>query len=120
MHRFFACLVAAARSCSQVVRRQRQRRGLLQTVHCASCCRLIPRSSTLSSEQNTNESFIDGLIYSELVTIDTHGNDVPDLASVVPTVANGGISKDGLTITYHILRDNARWHDGAPVTSART
>jgi len=68
-------------------------------------------------EQNSNESFIDGLIYSELVTVDTHGNDVPDLAAEVPTVANGGISKDGLTLTYH-LRANAKWQDGVPVTSA--
>jgi peptide/nickel transport system substrate-binding protein len=67
--------------------------------------------------ENTSENFIDGLIYSELVTIDAHGNDVPDLAAVVPTQANGGISKDGLTITYH-LRPNAVWHDGVPVTSA--
>ena len=29
---------------------------------------------------------------------------------------NGGISKDGLTITYH-LRHGVRWHDGAPFDS---
>ncbi|MGD1049239.1 MAG: peptide ABC transporter substrate-binding protein, partial [Candidatus Krumholzibacteriaceae bacterium] len=33
-----------------------------------------------------------------------------------PTVENGGISPDYLTYTYHIRR-NARWHDGASVTS---
>lgn len=67
-------------------------------------------------EENSNESFIDGLIFSELVTIDDRGHEVPDLAETVPTLANGGISKDGLTITYH-LRKNAKWHDGVPVTS---
>jgi peptide/nickel transport system substrate-binding protein len=67
-------------------------------------------------EQNGSENFIDGLIFSELVTIDPQGHDVPDLAQVVPTRANGGISKNGLTITYH-LRPNATWQDGAPVTS---
>ncbi|HET9029195.1 MAG TPA: ABC transporter substrate-binding protein [Candidatus Aquilonibacter sp.] len=66
--------------------------------------------------QNTIEGFIDSLMFSKLVTIDDKGNDVPDLAQVVPTQANGGISKDGLTITYH-LRTNAKWHDGTPVTS---
>ncbi len=38
---------------------------------------------------------------------------VPELATVVPTVANGGVSRDGLTITYH-LRRGVLWQDGAP------
>jgi len=67
--------------------------------------------------QNAVESGVDGLMFDELVTLDTHGHDVPDLAAVVPTRRNGGISKDGLTITYH-LRKGATWSDGAPVTSA--
>ena len=37
----------------------------------------------------------------------------PELATEIPTTANGGISRDGLTITYH-LRRGVRWHDGAP------
>ncbi len=38
---------------------------------------------------------------------------VPELATVVPTQANGGISRDGRTITWH-LRRNVKWSDGAP------
>ena len=38
---------------------------------------------------------------------------VPELATVVPTLANGGISRDGKTIVYH-LRPGVRWQDGAP------
>ncbi len=38
---------------------------------------------------------------------------VPELATIVPTQANGGISKDGRTITWH-LRHGVRWSDGAP------
>ena len=41
---------------------------------------------------------------------------MPLLAAEVPTVANGGISADGLTYTYH-LRDDVRWHDGTPFTA---
>jgi len=51
-----------------------------------------------------------------LVTQDDHHHQIPDLATVVPTAQNGGISKDGLTIAYH-LRRGVRWHDGAPFTS---
>ncbi|HTV74781.1 MAG TPA: ABC transporter substrate-binding protein, partial [Candidatus Acidoferrales bacterium] len=67
---------------------------------------------------NTTEGMIDRLICDGLVTVDPSGRkEVPMLAAVVPTMANGGISKDGLTITYK-LRRNVRWHDGAPFTSA--
>jgi peptide/nickel transport system substrate-binding protein len=40
---------------------------------------------------------------------------VPELATEEPTLKNGGISKDGLTITYH-LRRGVQWQDGAPFT----
>jgi peptide/nickel transport system substrate-binding protein len=57
------------------------------------------------------------LIFSYLLTANHAGTLVPDLASEVPTQQNGGISRDGMTITYH-LRHGAVWQDGAPVTSA--
>ena len=41
---------------------------------------------------------------------------VPELAAQVPTLANGGISADGLRITYH-LRKGVTWQDGAPFTA---
>jgi peptide/nickel transport system substrate-binding protein len=47
-----------------------------------------------------------------LVATDPEGRDVPILAATVPTLENGGISPDGLTITYH-LRHGVVWQDGA-------
>ncbi|BDE05042.1 ABC transporter substrate-binding protein [Vulcanimicrobium alpinum] len=41
---------------------------------------------------------------------------VPELAAVEPTLANGGIAKDGRTITYR-LRRGVQWQDGAPFTA---
>jgi peptide/nickel transport system substrate-binding protein len=55
-------------------------------------------------------------MFEPLVTADAHGNPVPMLAAEVPTQANDGISRDGLTIVYHLRRD-IRWTDGVPVTS---
>jgi peptide/nickel transport system substrate-binding protein len=48
-----------------------------------------------------------------LVRYDAHNAPVPELATEVPTQANGGISRDGLTITWH-LRKGVRWSDGQP------
>lgn len=45
--------------------------------------------------------------------VDDKGQLVPELATIVPTQKNGGISRDGLTITYH-LREGVTWQDGAP------
>jgi peptide/nickel transport system substrate-binding protein len=56
------------------------------------------------------------LIYSGLVTNNEKGEYLPDLAVDVPTAANGGVSADGRTITYH-LRSGVTWHDGAPFTA---
>lgn len=66
---------------------------------------------------NTAENFIMSLAFDPLVTIDQNGNEIPDLAAEVPTLGNGGISKDGLTITYH-LRRGVQWQDGVPFTSS--
>lgn len=52
-----------------------------------------------------------------LLNADPDGNYVPALAQDVPTVANGGISADGLTITYK-LKPGITWSDGDPLTSA--
>jgi peptide/nickel transport system substrate-binding protein len=57
------------------------------------------------------------LLYSGLIDYDDKGEPTPDLALAVPSTTNGGISKDGLTITYH-LRHGVLWSDGAPLTSA--
>lgn len=37
----------------------------------------------------------------------------PELATLVPTQRNGGIARDGLTVTFH-LRRGVRWSDGRP------
>jgi peptide/nickel transport system substrate-binding protein len=64
----------------------------------------------------TTEGFIDRLMFEPLLSADRRGNPVPMLATTVPSQANGGISRDGLTFRYS-LRRNARWTDGTPVTA---
>ncbi len=62
------------------------------------------------------ESALTALVFDPLVATGPDGNDVPVLASRVPTLENGDIARDGRTITYH-LRHGVKWHDGAPFTS---
>jgi peptide/nickel transport system substrate-binding protein len=59
---------------------------------------------------------IASLLYSRLLGFDADGNLAPELATAVPSLANGGISRDGRTLTYR-LRPAAHWSDGVPLTA---
>jgi peptide/nickel transport system substrate-binding protein len=48
---------------------------------------------------------------------DDKNNAYPYLLSEMPTAENGGISADGSTFTFK-LRDDIKWSDGEPITSA--
>jgi peptide/nickel transport system substrate-binding protein len=56
------------------------------------------------------------LLFSYLVKYDDRGKLIGDVAEEPPSHANGGIGKDGLTITYH-LRKGVRFADGTPLTA---
>ena len=51
-----------------------------------------------------------------LIDVNDKGEYVPVLAVEVPSVDNGGVSPDGLTITYK-LKKGVKWSDGEPFTS---
>lgn len=51
-----------------------------------------------------------------LTTVDADGNFLPVLAAELPTLENGGVSEDFLTITW-TLRPDLKWSDGEPITS---
>lgn len=50
-----------------------------------------------------------------LLDVDPDGNFYPVLAKEVPSVENGLVSEDGLTVTYN-LREDVKWSDGEPFT----
>ena len=75
----------------------------------------ILEPATLNTELTADQTTVDLSMFwaGYLFNWSDQNQWVPELATQVPTQQNGGISKDGLAITYH-LRPGVKWHDGAP------
>jgi len=56
------------------------------------------------------------VFYEPLVSFDPQANMVPVLAREVPSVKNGGLAKDGTSVTWK-LKPGVYWHDGKPFTA---
>jgi peptide/nickel transport system substrate-binding protein len=54
-------------------------------------------------------------IFSYAIRYDAKAKPVPDALREIPTIANGDVSKNGLTLKYK-LRPGMKWQDGAPLT----
>ncbi|BDE08042.1 peptide-binding protein [Vulcanimicrobium alpinum] len=65
-------------------------------------------------DANSVEQQVARLAFEPFIDVDERGRAIPILLDRIPTAANGGISRDGRTIVYH-LRRGVRWSDGAPV-----
>lgn len=70
----------------------------------------LQRLNPVLDYYNQADRDVDRLIFSSLIKFDAKGQPVADLAE------NWGVSFDGLSYNFEI-RDNAVWHDGAPVTA---
>ncbi|MHB8151618.1 MAG: peptide ABC transporter substrate-binding protein [Vulcanimicrobiaceae bacterium] len=76
-----------------------------------------PKSLDPLLASDTTDNMITRLMFEPLISANAAGDPVPILVKTIPTRRNGGISNDGLTITYH-LRKGITWSDGVPLTSA--
>jgi oligopeptide transport system substrate-binding protein len=73
---------------------------------------LDPQKGGFATDISIMRQLFRGLVY-----FDQDLNVVAAAAEEVPSVENGGISKDGLTYTFK-LRDGLEWSDGSPLTAA--
>src|SRR5881394_148758 len=64
----------------------------------------------------TKDQYAGRLFYEPLAGWDAEGNLVAQLAAEIPSVKNGGVAKDGLSVTWK-LKKNVTWHDGKPFTA---
>ena len=72
---------------------------------------LNPHFATGTKDQDGSRIF-----YEPLASWDPDGNLSPTLAAEIPTVQNGGLAKDGKSVTWK-LKKNVVWHDGKPFTA---
>ncbi len=56
------------------------------------------------------------IFYEPLASWDPDGTLTPTLAAEIPSVQNGGVSKDGKSVTWR-LKKGVAWHDGKPFTA---
>jgi peptide/nickel transport system substrate-binding protein len=85
--------------------------GPLRTLWWQAPTNLNPHFANGTKDQDGSRIF-----YEPLGSYDPEGNVVPILAAEAPSLANGGVAKDGKSVTWK-LKKNVTWHDGKPFTS---
>ena len=66
--------------------------------------------------QGTKDFHASAVVLEPLISANTAGVFSAVLAAEVPSVANGGVAKDGRSVTYRLKR-GVKWADGRPFTS---
>ncbi len=85
--------------------------GALKVLWWQGATLLNPHFATGTKDQEGSRIF-----YEPLAAWDPDGNLVPMLAAEIPSIANGGLAKDGKSVTWK-LKKGVTWHDGAPFSA---
>ncbi len=85
--------------------------GLVKTLWWQAPTLLNPHFANGTKDQDACRIF-----YEPLASYDPDGNVIPVLAAETPSLQNGGVAKDGMSVTWK-LKKNVAWHDGKPFTA---
>ncbi len=104
--------IAAAQTAPAYKGTKRGGGGVLKTLWWQGATLLNPHFAVGTKDQDGSRIF-----HEPLASWDGDGNLVANLAAEIPSLENGGVSKDGKSITWKLKR-GVQWHDGQPFTSA--
>ena len=85
--------------------------GPLKTLFWQGATLLNPHFAVGTKDQEGSRIF-----YEPLAAWDADGNLVPVLAAEIPDIENGGLARDGKSVTWKLKKD-VHWHDGRPFTA---
>jgi peptide/nickel transport system substrate-binding protein len=85
--------------------------GALKTLWWQGATLLNPHFAVGTKDQDGSRIF-----YEPLAAWGPDGDLAPVLAAEVPSVANGGLDKDGMWVIWK-LKQGVKWHDGKPFTA---
>ena len=85
--------------------------GALKTLFWQGATLLNPHFAVGTKDQEGSRIF-----YEPLAAWDADGNLVPVLAAEIPDIENGGLARDGKSVTWKLKKD-VHWHDGRPFTA---
>jgi peptide/nickel transport system substrate-binding protein len=85
--------------------------GLVKTLWWQAPTLLNPHFANGTKDQDACRIF-----YEPLASYDPDGNVVPVLAAEAPSLQNGQVAKDGMSVTWKLKKDVV-WHDGKPFTA---
>jgi peptide/nickel transport system substrate-binding protein len=85
--------------------------GALRVLWWQGATLLNPHFAVGTKDQDGSRIF-----YEPLASWDPDGNLSPVLAAEIPSLQNGGVSKDGRSVTWK-LKQGVSWHDGKPFTA---
>ena len=85
--------------------------GALKILYWQGATLLNPHFAVGTKDQDGSRVF-----YEPLAGWDGDGNLVPILAAEIPSMENGGLGRDGMSVTWK-LKQGVQWHDGKPFTA---
>ena len=85
--------------------------GALKVLWWQSPTLLNPHFAVGTKDQDGSRIF-----YEPLASWGPDGDLMPALAAEIPSLQNGGMAKDGMSVTWK-LKQGVKWHDGKPFTA---